>query len=571
MGAGEEHAARVDRGGFRTRPATRRSAARLGAPGVALRSVRSRRREVRGRISRSALAILIVLFFSASAVLVVVGVPSSAQAALPLAQPTGLSDDFAYDTALNASLWQINGPVALNFSGDNCPACSVIPLTPSFSSAGMEIADADANSVIGAIQSVESFAPPITVTALVKGIVSNGHPFVFGISSQDSSSGVQVTGNLNPHDCSAENNCGNPSTCGTPVNASITPNQCFYGIYARAGSNGGNWKKSPPLDLTPAVELVYTLTIAVDGSGNAQFNVSAGGQLLGHSTDQVGTGPFYIIIGQSEGVPVPGPGNNSAVWMSVTLTPTASVSSPPSSGLSSTEWFLIVFLALVALVIVLALAVRSRRGRRLTVTVLDSGTLAPVPGAGVSIDGPQNFSGSTGSDGRTAFGGVSAGNYAVKVAAPGYSPSAPGTVSVGRATAHTVRLDRIAPPASPGMVAPARGEERSRGVPVPPSAAPQTGPQGTPPAMAVPRAVPPPTGPEDLEEAGGWAGERIREIIRTFQAKGAISPETALTAQELGLSRLFVRIMKRRRGRTRVFVEIDGRYYLDQSALQDMK
>jgi hypothetical protein len=38
--------------------------------------------------------------------------------------------------------------------------------------------------------------------------------------------------------------------------------------------------------------------------------------------------------------------------------------------------------------------------------------------------------------------------------------------------------------------------------------------------------------------------EGIGEIIKTFQAKGP-SPETALTAEELGLSRLFVRIMKR--------------------------
>jgi len=74
--------------------------------------------------------------------------------------------------------------------------------------------------------------------------------------------------------------------------------------------------------------------------------------------------------------------------------------------------------------------------------------------------------------------------------------------------------------------------------------------------------------PDDLE---GWGGERIRQIIKTFQAKGAVSPETALTAQELGLSRLFVRIMKRRQGRTRIFMEINGKYYLDEKALQGMK
>ena len=69
----------------------------------------------------------------------------------------------------------------------------------------------------------------------------------------------------------------------------------------------------------------------------------------------------------------------------------------------------------------------------------------------------------------------------------------------------------------------------------------------------------------------GWAGERIRQIIETFRAKGAISPETALTADELGLSRVFVRIMKRRRGRTTVFVEVGGKYYLNEAALKGTK
>jgi len=30
-----------------------------------------------------------------------------------------------------------------------------------------------------------------------------------------------------------------------------------------------------------------------------------------------------------------------------------------------------------------------------------------------------------------------------------------------------------------------------------------------------------------------------------------------------------VRIMKRRKGRTRVFIEVNGRYYLDEKALQE--
>jgi hypothetical protein len=90
-------------------------------------------------------------------------------------------------------------------------------------------------------------------------------------------------------------------------------------------------------------------------------------------------------------------------------------------------------------------------------------------------------------------------------------------------------------------------------------------------AVTQPEAAPAQVSAETDEGAEGWAGERIRQIIQTFRTKGAVSPETALSAEELGLSRIFVRIMKRRRGKTRVFVEVGGKYYLDEKALQAMK
>ncbi|HTS33453.1 MAG TPA: carboxypeptidase-like regulatory domain-containing protein [Thermoplasmata archaeon] len=493
----------------------------------------------------------------------------AAAAASPAPLASALSDDFTHDTSLNTNLWANGGPVALNFSDHNCLFCSGISLTPSFSSAGMEIASANAALVIGAIQSVQNFTPPFTVTALVKGLVSNGHTFVFGISSQNASVGVQLTGNLNSHDCSAENNCGNPSTCGTPANSNIGSNQCFYGIYARVGSSGGNWTRTPELNLTPAVQVVYTLTIAVSNSGTAQYDVSAGGQALGQATAQVGAGPFYLIIAQSEGSVVPGPGPNSAVWMSVGLSPSATLGPPSSSsspGVSSIEWLLIAIVVIVAL-LVLAVA-RSRRGRGLTVTVLDSDALSPIQGAAVSADGPMSFSGSTGTNGRVVFGGVKAGDYAVRADAPGYISPSPLTIPVGRAAAHTVRLNSSTLPAPVAVVGPTPSAEPSRlspelgrglVVPLPPTPPPPVAPSVT---------RPPPSAPEEEE---GFLGERIREIIQTFQAKGALSPESALTAQELGLSRIFVRIMKRRRGKTKVFVEVNGRYYLDESALRAMK
>lgn len=486
---------------------------------------------------------------------------------------TALSDDFTHDTSLNPSLWQINGPVGSNFGPVNCASCTLIPLDPSFSSAGMEIAQVNESAEIGTIQSVESFAPPFTVTAVVNGTVSDGHPFVFGISSADATSGVQVIANLNPDDCSHEADCGNPTTCGTPANPSIAPNQCYYGIYARIGSSSGNWAKTPDLNQSPSVGVLYTLQFSVDSSGNTQYTVSQGGVVLGNKTTQVGVGPFYIILAQSEGAPVPGPGPNEAYWTSVSLTPSAVSSAPSSSssspsGFSWIDWSIVGIIVAAALIAVILLAYRRRRG--LTVRVLEVGTFSPVSGAAVSAAGPENLSGYTRNDGKIAFGGVKDGDYSVKAGAVGYTTSVPVTVSVQKTTEHTVLLGRTPPSGPPPMdLRPPPIEPNLPSPELPTMAPPPVAPVSAPP-VAAPEPAPTSGGAAGIEGTEGWAGERIREIVRTFQMKGAISPETALSAEELGLSRMFVRIMKRRRGRTRVFVEINGRYYLDQNALQEM-
>ena len=499
---------------------------------------------------------------------------AAATSRAPLA--TVLSDDFTQDTSLNSALWQVNGSVGVAFAIDNCPACANITLQPSFSSTtGMEIAQADAISVVGTIQSVSSFAPPFTVTAVVTATVANGHQFVFGITSANAGSGVQITGNLNPRDCSNETNCGNQATCGNPANPSVGPNQCFYGVYARAATGGKAWPRVTPfLYPSPSLNVVYTLEIAVDSSGNAQYSISAGSQVLGQASDQVGTGPFYIIIGQSEGVPVLGPGPNVAYWTSVSLTPTApsggsSPSGASNSSFSSLEWLLIA--AVVAVALILLAVLRNRRGRDLTVTVLDSGTLSPVPGADVSADGPKIFSGSTGTNGRVAFGGVKAGDYAVKVGAPGYASPPPVTIPVKGAAVYTVRLNSITPRAPVAVVFPTLVAGPTRPLEEPPRGPVPTLPPTPAPWVAPSAPPPPPAAPLARGEEEGFGGARIREIIQTFRAKGALSPQTALSAQELGLSRIFVRIMKRRRGKTMVFVEVDGKYYLDEQALRAMR
>ncbi|HYB79275.1 MAG TPA: carboxypeptidase-like regulatory domain-containing protein [Thermoplasmata archaeon] len=524
---------------------------------------------------RRTVAFLALVLLAVPALAVPVAATAPAMAVSPSSTGTVFSDNFSQDRSLNPALWQINGSAAANFSSADCGGpCTFVNLTPTFSSAGMEIANIDGSSEAGSISSVQDFTPPFTATAMVEGTISNGHTFIFAVTNLNATAGVQMTGNLDAKDCSAETNCGDHSTCGTSANASIPTGQCYYGIYGRVGAQQ-KWSGKDWLVDSPILGVEYTLQISIDTSGTAVGQVSQGGQILATASAPVGAGPFYLIIAQGEGAPVPGPGPNQAYWQMMNVTSSAlpvpgSSSSPGSSG--SAWWWIILVVIVVAIVLMGLVVVRRRRRRGFTVTVLDAGTLSPVSGAGVSADGPSNLSGSTRTDGRIAFGGVKDGEYSLKASAAGYSSPPPVTVSVTQGSYHTVRLTRVgpAPPEGPSpgapSVAPVRPAEQPR------VAAPSTAPTApTPTAVSTPAA---PAGPVELEpgEVGeGWVGMRIREIVKTFQEKGAVSPETALTAQELGLSRMFVRIMKRRRGQTRVFVEINGKYYLDENALREMK
>ena len=481
-----------------------------------------------------------------------------------------LYDDFTHDTGLNASLWVVNGPVGSVLGPDDA-GFNQVALVPTFSSTGMGIAQVNKSQESGTIESIDSFTPPFTAVAVVEGTVSNGHTFGFAIASAGAGSGVLMYGNLNATNCSHLGDCGDPDVCGTSADPSIPPNQCYYGIDAKVAKNATSWPHVAKLYLTPSADVFYTLQISVDASGSAQYSVSQGGQTLGQSTAQVGTGPFYVVIEQAEGSPVASPGPNQAYWSSVSLGPlvvTTSTTSttgtspgPTSPGIPTEVWVIIIAVVVLLLLILLLL-----RRRNLTVAVQDSQTLSPVREAGVSADGPERLAGYAGRDGRITFKSVKKGDYTIGARAVGYNPSAPVKLSVKKTTECVVKLDRTAPVAPEGPV----------GTPPSPSLQPQQPSVGDArpiqegPSPAVrPQSAPYLSGQEEPDL--GWGGERIREIIKTFQAKGAISPETALTAQELGLSRVFVRIMKRRQGRTRVFMEVDGKYYLNQDALKETR
>ena len=516
---------------------------------------------------RGAVILTLLLLVGSASTLVAVPPTTRATPGAPL-----LRDDFTRDTNLNSSLWLINGPVGTVLGPDDA-GFNQVTLVPTFSSTGMGIAQANKSQESGTIESMESFAPPFTAVAVVEGTVSNGHTFGFAVASAGASSGVLMYGNLNPTNCSHLGDCGDPNVCGTPASSSIPPNQCYYGIDAKVAKNATSWPHVATLYLTPSVNVFYTLKISVDASGSAQYSVSQGGQVLGQSSALVGTGPFYIVMEQAEGSPVASPGPNQAYWSSVSVGPLVAITSTASTTTAqpgptlpgSTVDVLIVAVVVVAILFLFILLWYRRRN--LTIAAQDSRTLSPVPEAGVSVDGPERLTGYTGRDGKITFKGVKKGDYTINANATGYIPSAPVRLSVKKTIECVVGLDRVPPgaqEAAGGIAPPGSGPQPQE----PLAAVPQPIQHGPTPAVAQPESTPHPSEQVELD-LEGWGGERIREIIKTFQAKGATSPETALTAQELGLSRLFVRIMKRRRGRTRLFMEINGRYYLNQKALQE--
>ena len=60
-------------------------------------------------------------------------------------------------------------------------------------------------------------------------------------------------------------------------------------------------------------------------------------------------------------------------------------------------------------------------------------------------------------------------------------------------------------------------------------------------------------------------------MVARFREKGATSPDKAMTIDELGLPPRFEEAMHRRLGATGIFVDVGGKYYLDEAKLKQVQ
>jgi hypothetical protein len=194
-----------------------------------------------------------------------------------------LYDHFTADKTLDLSLWSINGPAARaalpNF--ESPPAAVVDPKAICDEQNGLSLSGVDDNGRQGGIQSVESFSPPFTVTALCNATSIHGDALRLALSTSDGRSGVSLgfVGGLGANGKDARFICAAPHGLGL--------------AWSQIGE--------PLSPLPPAYDIWYVLAIAVDTNGRATAAVSSGDFLIGKASTEVGKGPFYVILAQGAG------------------------------------------------------------------------------------------------------------------------------------------------------------------------------------------------------------------------------------------------------------------------------
>ena len=182
----------------------------------------------------------------------------------------------------------------------------------------MQMAGTNGDNQFTGIQSATAYSSPFELQTSVEGLVSNGSAFAVYLVDATTTEAFTLEGDLNPTDSN-------------------------YGIWANSGIGASAARQIMPVlsPNTPGTGVTYNITMAVDSAGDGTATVSYSGGSDTVSVGHVGTGPFYVILGQHEGTPVT-PGPNEANWYSASLAPalatvstTLSANSPTVDGVES--------------------------------------------------------------------------------------------------------------------------------------------------------------------------------------------------------------------------------------------
>ena len=167
------------------------------------------------------------------------------------------------------------------------------------------------------IQSSEAYSAPFQLETSVEGTASAGSAFAVYLANADATKGLSVEGDLSAGDGAS------------------------YGIWAANGIGASSGNTAVLSPNTPGDNVTYNITMSVDAAGDAAVTVSSSGGSGTVSLGNIGTGPFYAVLGQHEATPTT-PGANVANWFSASLNPTVvsvstslSANSPEVAGVET--------------------------------------------------------------------------------------------------------------------------------------------------------------------------------------------------------------------------------------------
>jgi len=203
--------------------------------------------------------------------------------------------------ALNRTLWTADSELLRSISGiASSPSSAWVAPKLSLSSAGLRMSGITDVYRFTGIQSRQSVQAPFTLSAAVTGTVSHGNAFELFLVSGDLRRMVSIGGNLNPA-------------------------SGYQGIWETVRGDGNSQPAVRIYD-TPACGTLYLIDITVDARGQATISVrtpapSRGGRafvLAAEGIENLGEGPFYVVLAQREGLPY-SVGRNEAVWRNVSV------------------------------------------------------------------------------------------------------------------------------------------------------------------------------------------------------------------------------------------------------------
>lgn len=210
-------------------------------------------------------------------------------------------DDFIRDRDLRSGDWAVNGPaVASTLTRlPGAQGASLAPATMSFDSRrGLSFSTkAGPGGQQSGIQTQYAYTPPFRLTAVGTAASVGPGALEIVLATADSSAGVGMVG-------------GQAVAPGAPGLAMVV-----------AAGPGKPWRASQDQALShdaPMAAKPYEFIIDIDQDGMAHVYVRSAGQVLGAEQAQVGSGPFYVVLGQASGASAAGQ-PNLAQWKGVTI------------------------------------------------------------------------------------------------------------------------------------------------------------------------------------------------------------------------------------------------------------